>query len=124
MKKYEIYNAVCEVSKEELPKVENYFAVMRGGTTNERKVVSFDTKEEAQEELKKYKCRFYRTNIAPVPLWILEDYYIYENEYKNGEIYGCVGVWEFAKFDDANNLDPEDYSKLNTEFQKVLKNEE
>ncbi|NLY08513.1 MAG: hypothetical protein GXZ11_01220 [Tissierellia bacterium] len=91
MLKYEIVKNTLEIKKMEDYKEGCTYAYE--GDQDPEIIKSFNSKEEALEELKKYEADIRRGS----GVHVVTEYYVEENEYdEDGEIVESKGVWDFA----------------------------
>ena len=93
MKKYELKSATVEVRK--------WCDIKEGCTQDDQHphlIKSFDDKEEALEELKKYETTVRTLSDALGTYYLVEEFYVDEHEYdEDGEWIGGGDVWEYSK---------------------------
>ena len=97
MKKFELRKNSIEVS------LENRKTIKEGITTTQDDqypeiVTSFDSLEDAKNELKKYKSSIRELSGGAGKYYLVEEYYIEENTYnEEGEWLEGGDIWEFSK---------------------------
>ena len=95
MKKYEIIEQMRELRYVDRMNIE------RGCTSlepDQELIKSFDSLEEAKEELKKYKTDISKFSVASMRYFTVTEYCIEENEYdEDGELESEGSVWEYSE---------------------------
>lgn len=95
MKKYEIIERIREV------KWKDRMDIKEGCTSlepDQELIKSFDSLEEAKEELKKYKTDISKFSAASMRYFAVTEYCIEENEYdEDGELESEGSVWEYSE---------------------------
>lgn len=91
MKKYELKSATAEIRK--------WNQIKEGCTLDDSEpqlIKSFDDKEEALEELKKYETSVRALSDAIGTYYLVEEYYVEENEYDEEGWISGGDVWAFS----------------------------
>lgn len=98
MIKYEIKKGYEEISWKDRKKIMPAVAVQVIDSDPEL-IASFDTLEEAKNELKKYESVVWLTG-GSNPYYDITEYYIEENEYnEDGDWIDGGNVWEYSKME-------------------------
>lgn len=109
MKKYEIVERMRELRYVDRMNIEE-------GCTNlepdQELIKSFDSLEEAKEELKKYKTTISKFSAASMRYFEVTEYCVEENEYdEDGELESEGAVWEYSKME-IEVVESETYNTL------------
>ena len=95
MKKYELKMNSVEVKKED---VREGCAAVDDMNAQPTLIKSFESKEEALEELKKHNTEIYSISAVVGTVYNVTEYYVEENEYdEDGEWISGGDVWEISK---------------------------
>lgn len=95
MKKYEIIERIREIKWKDRMDIEEGCTSLE---PDQELIKSFDSLEEAKEELKKYKTDISKFSAASMRYFAVTEYCIEENEYdEDGELESEGSVWEYSE---------------------------
>lgn len=97
MKKYEIVERIRELRYTDRMDIEEGCTSLE---PDQELIKSFESLEEAKEELKKYKTNISKFSVASMRYFKVTEYCVEENEYdEDGELESEGAVWEYSKME-------------------------
>lgn len=100
MKKFEIYRYDIEIPYRKRAEVKEGCCLL-AQDCNPEKIASFDSKEEALEEIKKYKTDVALMSGGAGHYYHIEEYAVEENEYdEDGDFVNGTDYWAFSKIEE------------------------
>ncbi len=101
MIRYEIVKRTAEISwknRKEIKEGCTYDVLFKDGSADYPELIaSFDSEEEAKNELKKYRTHIYEYSGIVESFYLVEEYCIEENEYDEDDDMITIGVCEFSE---------------------------
>lgn len=104
MKKFEIRSVCAEVAIKDKdmikPGIAREYNINKYGNGDTDLIASYDTLEEARKDLAKRKSSVYLSSSFSSKYYMVEEYFIEENEYsEDGEITIGGDIWDFSVMD-------------------------